>query len=305
MLHGYQKPAGRRFPCWPKDVCREWDGDINPTLKEPGLLGDFRAHFEPHWNLSIAKILSGKFEALDKWAISGYMANLMACVPAWHRVSLQAETGMAGALVREKLGAQKTRGVAISQTQEKLLALLESGKRPPLDPDQTKAHAVQALVDYAWQAYNVDWFILHNDSRQPFITSDNPFAYGWSGRLGKPVRRYLPVTPKCCVCLSFDPAQHDGRKLTPDLIEAGLKAGPRGVVRETIARPVEIREINKLIVQCAEKQIFSSEALARLPDLIRKYGRYRLEAECFETPVGRGIHVGHRFVVRERKSEPP
>jgi hypothetical protein len=194
MLHGYQKPEGQSFPCWPKDVCREWDGDNNPTLKQPGLLGDFRALFELHWNPAIAKILSGKLGALDKWAVAGYMANLMACVPAWHRASLEAETGMAAPLVREKLRAQKRRGAAIGETQEQLLALLENGKRLPLDPDKSKARAVQDLVDYAWQAYNVDWFILRNPSGQPFITSDNPFAYGWSGRLGEPVSRYLPLT---------------------------------------------------------------------------------------------------------------
>jgi hypothetical protein len=44
MLHGYRKPSGDTFPCWPKDVCREWDGDINPTLKEPGLLGESFHH---------------------------------------------------------------------------------------------------------------------------------------------------------------------------------------------------------------------------------------------------------------------
>src|ERR1700722_9492129 len=77
MLHGYKKPSGQGFPCWPGDICREWDGDINPTLKNPKLLGDFRALFEPHWNPSIEKILSGRLEAADKWAIAGYMANLM------------------------------------------------------------------------------------------------------------------------------------------------------------------------------------------------------------------------------------
>jgi hypothetical protein len=300
MLHGYQKPEGRNFPCWPKDVCREWDGDINPTLKEPGLLGDFRALFEPHWNPSISKIVSGKLEKRDKWSIAGYMANLIACVPTWHRLNLQAETAMAGSLVREELKAQKMRGAALSEAQEKLLALLASGKRVPLDPDKTKAHAIRDLVDHAWRAFNVDWLILRNDSEQPFITSDNPFAFGWSGRLGEPVRRYLPVTPNCCVCVSFDPAKHDSRRLTTELIEADLEAGPRGAVHEVIARPVEVREINKLIVQCAEKLVLSSEVLDWLPGLIRKYGKYRLEAECFETPMSRGVRVGHRFVVRER-----
>ena len=38
MLNAYRKSDGAAFACWPKDVCREWDGDINPLLSEPGLL---------------------------------------------------------------------------------------------------------------------------------------------------------------------------------------------------------------------------------------------------------------------------
>ena len=44
MLHGYRKSDGTQFPCWPKDVCREWDGDLNPSwlTGREHLLGQFR-----------------------------------------------------------------------------------------------------------------------------------------------------------------------------------------------------------------------------------------------------------------------
>ncbi len=303
MLHGYHKPRGDIFPCWPRDVCREWDGDINPTLKDPGLLGAFRGYFEPHWNPSVAQIASGNLRQQDKWAIAGYLANLMACVPAWLRVNLRSQIDMRGTVVRDSLRAQKNRGAALNETQQQLLVFLKSGKRLPLDPTEAKAHAIKDLVDHAWRAYNADWIILRNDSKQPFITSDNPFAFGWSGYPGEPVRRYLPVTPNLCVCVSFDPARHDDRKLTPELLDEDLKAGPRGTVRAGTARPAEVRQINKLIVQCAEEQIFSSKAFDQLPQLIKKYGRSRLEAECFEAPGPRGLHVGTRYFVRERQQE--
>ncbi len=48
MLRGYGKRTGREFPCAPKDVCREWDWDVNPYFKDnPRLLGDYRKIFEP------------------------------------------------------------------------------------------------------------------------------------------------------------------------------------------------------------------------------------------------------------------
>jgi Protein of unknown function (DUF4238) len=300
-LHGYHKPSGNHFTCWPKDVCREWDGDINPSLKNPGLLGDYRDLFEPHWNLSIAQIESGSLRKEDRWAIAGYMANLMTCVPAWVRVNQHSIVDMKGTLVRESLRADMIQGVELSEVQQKLLAFLESGSRIPVDPHEAKAHAIQDLADHAWRAYNADWIVLHNDSQQPFITSDNPLAFSWSGRVGEPVRRYLPVNPAFCIGVTFDPARHDDRKLTVQLLEQDLKAASRGVVRPMSARPIEVREINKLIVQCAEGQIFSSKAFDQLPHLIRKYGRYRLESEGFEGPGPGGLHIGTRYVVRERR----
>jgi hypothetical protein len=109
MLHGFKKPSGEEFLCWPKDVCREWDGDNNPTLKNPSLLGEYRDYFEPHWNPSIARLASDDFENQDKWAVAGYLANLMACVPAWLRVSQHSMVDMQGTLVRESLRANRKR----------------------------------------------------------------------------------------------------------------------------------------------------------------------------------------------------
>jgi len=47
ILHGYNnKAADKTFPCHPRDVCREWNWDINPRFKEnPGLLAEFRKIF--------------------------------------------------------------------------------------------------------------------------------------------------------------------------------------------------------------------------------------------------------------------
>jgi hypothetical protein len=71
MLHAYRKPEGSYFRCWPKDVCHEWDGDINPILQKPDLLGDFRSIFEPFWNLFVASILSGTSPEITlEWARS-------------------------------------------------------------------------------------------------------------------------------------------------------------------------------------------------------------------------------------------
>jgi hypothetical protein len=48
MLRAYRKSDRAEFPCWPADVCREWEGDLNRSwLQEPTLLGQYRKMFEP------------------------------------------------------------------------------------------------------------------------------------------------------------------------------------------------------------------------------------------------------------------
>jgi hypothetical protein len=58
MLHAYRKRDGQSFSCWPKDVCREWEGDLNKLLERNELLGDFRRSAEPYWNPSAANWLA-------------------------------------------------------------------------------------------------------------------------------------------------------------------------------------------------------------------------------------------------------
>jgi hypothetical protein len=51
MLHAYRKSDGKYFPCNTKDVCHEWDGDLNPLLVQSNMLGQFRKLFEPRWHV--------------------------------------------------------------------------------------------------------------------------------------------------------------------------------------------------------------------------------------------------------------
>jgi hypothetical protein len=38
-LRAYRKSDGKEFPCWPRDVCTEPDGDLNQYLTKPDMLG--------------------------------------------------------------------------------------------------------------------------------------------------------------------------------------------------------------------------------------------------------------------------
>ncbi len=86
MLRGYGKRSGKEFPCAPKDICHEWDWDVNPYFKDnPRLLGDYRKIFEPQWNPALAAVRAERMSSEDKFVLAGYWALLSICTPTWHR----------------------------------------------------------------------------------------------------------------------------------------------------------------------------------------------------------------------------
>src|SRR5207244_374539 len=105
MLNAYRKSGAKPFPCWPADVCRQWNGDLNPKwLKDrEDLLGHFRSIFEPLWGTAVQTLLAGQLGGDHKLAIAGYVSNLMTCVPAWTRIGAKVFADQA----REKLLADR------------------------------------------------------------------------------------------------------------------------------------------------------------------------------------------------------
>jgi hypothetical protein len=56
-LRAYRKSGKPSFPCRPKDICREEDGDIIPNfLVNPKSLGAYRATFEKVWDQAVAAL---------------------------------------------------------------------------------------------------------------------------------------------------------------------------------------------------------------------------------------------------------
>ena len=92
MLNAYRKSDGKQFSCWPKDVCHEKDGDANPLLHEPDLLGDYRAIFEPSWNIAVDRLLSSRVSANDLFAMVGYIASLMSCRPCTYPPTVDSDS---------------------------------------------------------------------------------------------------------------------------------------------------------------------------------------------------------------------
>ena len=236
MLNAYRKSDGAEFTCWPADVCRETDGDLNPRLQQPDLLGDYRAIFEPSWNLAIEKVLAAEMSARDVFALSGYAATLMVCTPTWRRVGVKlVNNQMRGTLLFQKR-MQEKRGTLELENREALESLERGDVRIDTDPDYVKAVATKHLVDYAIATYNADWIIIENETDVPFITSDNPVAYWDRGVNVQPTIRFLPITPQICVEIKFDSRGLDGKRLTPEEVGARLSNPPQGRMQKVKAK---------------------------------------------------------------------
>ena len=304
MLHAYRKSGvPTYFRCWPQDVCHEWDGDLNPGFlsHRPELLGDFRRMCEPNWNQSIESLLLGKkIPDHDRFAISAYFANLMTCTPAWRRVGVAIyNRQLAGDMsfnkkMHEKHGHMPDLPVEAIEMMERGEITIHT------DPDYIKAVVTRGLLEHACMMYNQNWTVLNNDTDQPFITSDNPVAILYSGNVGEPVTRFLPVTPRICLSVTYDISRinlintqdHSFDFLKPSL----------GNTTYAKVNPTGARYVNRLVAMCAEDMAFSSAALSGMEGLVKRYAKYGIDADYVELPTGEAdsIYQGSIIVVHER-----
>ncbi len=301
MLHAYRKSNDAPFPCWPKDVCHEWGGDLNLAflVDRPELLGDFRKIFEPHWNLSVANILSGTVSHNDKFVVSGYMANLMTCAPAWRRVGVESHNRMATGFLsfakkmKEKHGGQPELPVeAIESLQRSEIGL-------DTDADYIKAITTRQLLDHAWCTYNQDWAVLANATAQPFVTSDNPVALCWSGNPCEPMTRFLSITPRLCLSVTYKNLSKTRLDINDPSRE--LTKIPDGMVTHRRVNVTAAKFINRHIVQCAEDLVFSSTESTGIAQLVKKYARYRMTPEYVEFPGNEDNSMYDGVIIRVRE----
>src|ERR1700733_3734903 len=232
MLRAYRKSDGVSFPCKPKDICREPNGDIIPDfLSEPEYLGEFRGAFEPLWNQSVAALEAHSGDMRDKLHIAGYWANLLVCTPTWRRVAIEISNRRLAHTVRAYNELSAKIGKADPSWKKAIEAEERGDIKIETEADYVREQAAQSIMRYTWGLYNAQWDVFQNDTSTPFVTSDNPASIEDSGNdnwmLGVPYVRLLPVTPRFCLMCDLTTVPRHVIEAKPDFREIPI-AGVRG-----------------------------------------------------------------------------
>jgi hypothetical protein len=178
MLRAYRKSDGHTFPCRPRDICHEPDGDIIPDfLSEPAYLGEFRNAFEPLWNHAVAALKARSLDMRDKLHLAGYWANLMVCTPTWKRVAVE----ISNQRVQHTVQAHNVLSAEIGKANHKVKEAIEAVERGEItietEGDYVRAESARSALTYTWGLYNADWDVFENDTGTEYITSDNPASF--------------------------------------------------------------------------------------------------------------------------------
>ena len=296
-LYGYQKATGKRFPCWPKDVCREWDGDNNVAWlkRTPDLLGQYRKIFEPSWKTAVESFVNSDCTPEHRLAIAGYVANLMTCTPAWRRVGRELFIDDATASLSSAKRMKEKHGGNPSLPVDGI-AMLEGGEISlDFEPGYVKAVVTKQLAEHAWKIYQLDWVLLDNSTPYPFMTSDNPVAIDDTVDIRITPRRFVALTPK--LGLVF-------RATRTEMHPIGQKLPPQGLISRREVDATDAQGFNRMVARCAEELVLSSIDADAIATLVRNAAKFRVETQFVEFPAAEANtkYQGSMIRVRESRS---
>jgi Protein of unknown function (DUF4238) len=302
MLHAYRKRDLTYFQCWPGDVCHEWNGDNNDAFLEyPELLGDYRRIFEPAWNPAVESISKGVLTNIEKFAIAGYMANLMIATPAWIRVAADIGKQLA---ISNLLDAKHSRPNLAEEDPLlfEVIKMIEAGElTPEVAPDFIKAKITKQVLAIAYIMYDQDWHIFRNHTQFPFLTSDNPVAIECSSQLGGTFTRFLAISPTTCIRIRFEPSNYEHKNIGDIAARTvRIRMPPKGIKCENISSAYA-KHVNRVIVQSSESLVFSSNPSDKIRGLVSKYALFRVENEflTFTLPNSADLYEGTSIRVRK------
>lgn len=84
--YAIRKSDLKTFTPTAEDVCRILNGSTNAYLRENRAIEDFLNTVEPIYNISVAKLRTGKIDHECIYAIAGFVSYVISCSPTGMRI---------------------------------------------------------------------------------------------------------------------------------------------------------------------------------------------------------------------------
>lgn len=281
-LTGFKKSDGSQFPCRSEDICRIDEGNTNEYLTEPRYIEEFLKSVEPNYNAAVDALRNDKPDKDAVRVIAGFVAYVATCSPGAMRIntgpienSLEAMAIMLderGQLERAPPGLD---GKSVTE-------LLANGTiKFKIDHKFPQAVGVSNIHGRVGSFGNFQWDVLLNvEPDNPYLTSDYPIAIEASGD-PRILNKIVPLAPDVAIRIrpDFDVDTSDYKNL------------PNAKHRTYRLKGERVRNINQMIVRCAEAQVYCGFTASWLQKFIEHHRRFRIE------PVLKRIRGPRGFVM--------
>ena len=279
LMYAIRKSDLKAFTPNAESICRIGEGNTNSYLREERSIEEFLKSIEPKYNATLAKILTGKIDAECVYVIAGFVAYVLTCSPAGMRIQSEPLKN----IVEETAKILDSKGSLPAPPPElggdRLTELLNSKKvHVEIDPKYPQAVGIGSILSIATTFGNSKWdFLINLFDESPFFTSDFPVAIEKTND-PRILNRVTPLSPDLAVRIRPDISQANG---SSNFSFSGFKSTIRKISRQ------EVININKLIVRCAETNVFFRDNHEWVPKFVERNADFRIEPRTHKIPHGK------------------
>ncbi len=273
----------------PRQICYESDGDSNTYFDNPRILDEYLPHIETPWAENIEKLASGDADVDCKYEIGAYIAFLRSCNPTAKRLGTKAISGMLQPFVDKTLAEYFHE---LGETTNEVHSAVEKAINDReisavVDEEYVHAISIQNLIQAAYKLYCSQWLILINETRVPFITSDNPASLYYVEPTSQYSAVFVPLSPSLGVLIKPD---FNIDRPTINDVKNYMHEG------DDYAHPKEnfVNKLNELTARSAENIVLHSVENEWVEELVSNNKEWKVENQTLKLPHENGVYIVSR-----------
>lgn len=279
-MHAIRKSDLECFPPNAKSVCRIEENSTNPYLSDERIIEEFLRSVEPFYNQAVSDLRHGDVSDGAIYVISGFVAYVMTCSPGGMRINAEPLRGIVSETASQLDAKGELPKVPSELGGSNLSDMLESGEiNLRIDEKYPQAIGIASVLRHAAAFGNFVWDIIMNSiDDSPFFTSDFPVALERDSRTGM-ANKIVPLAPDIAVRIRPNPSV--------SLDDAGFDFSAFRYRHVTSSRK-QVRQLNSLIVECAEDLVFFRDYRDWVKRFIERRASCRIEplTETVPSPDG-------------------